>query len=276
MCGRFALQASVKELAQAIEVASVRIMEERARFNIAPQQAVVAARAGDYGRELVELRWGLVPAWAKESDIGSRLINARSETVTEKPSCRDAFKRRRCLIPSSGFYEWARTEGRKQPYYFRMKSDAPFFFAGLWERWEGAGGKALETCTILTTQANDLLAPVHDRMPVILNPDAYELWLDPAVRESNDLTALLRPYPAAQMTSHPVSLNVNIALFNRMRLLVRTTCGSGWCCLRKTFHPLPQVVADRSDPGGWSHPSAYRCKPTNDSAELIAPLVNSA
>ena len=225
MCGRYALQASVKELAEALEVASMRVAEERARFNIAPQQAVIAARHGDDGRELVSLRWGLVPAWAKDSDIGARLINARSESVAEKPSFRDAFKRKRCLIPSSGFYEWMRTEGRKQPYYFRLKADEPFFFAGLWERWEQSG-KTLETCTILTTAANDVLAPVHDRMPVILDPDAYDLWLDPAVQRSDDLTALLRPYPAARMTSHPVSLNVN--------------------------------------------------KPAYDSAELIAPLVNSA
>ena len=225
MCGRYALHASVKELAEALEVASIKINEERARFNIAPQQQVVVTRSGEDGRELVELKWGLVPAWAKDSDIGARLINARSETVTEKPSFRDAFKHRRCLIPSSGFYEWARTEGRKQPYYFRMKTDEPFFFAGLWERWEH-GGKQLETCTILTTTANDVLAPVHDRMPVILDPDAYDLWLDPAVQRSDELTALLRPYPTARMTAHLVSLAVN--------------------------------------------------KPIYDSADLIAPLVNSA
>ena len=175
MCGRFALRSSIKELAEALEAASVKIAEDRARYNIAPTQAVVVARdTDDDERELVHLKWGLVPAWAKDpAAVGARLINARSETVTEKPSFREAFRRRRCLIPTSGFYEWKREGARKQPYFFRMKTDEPFMFAGLWERWEGAAGDGvtLETCTILTTMANEVLAPVHDRMPVIIAPE---------------------------------------------------------------------------------------------------------
>ncbi len=137
------------------------------------------------------------------------MINARSETVTEKPSFREAFRRRRCLIPSSGFYEWKREGTRKQPFYFQMCDERPFAFAGLWEHWEGEGSEAIESCTILTTEANEVLAPVHDRMPVIVAPGDYELWLDQKMNKAERLTPLLRPYPASEMMAHPVGLSVN-------------------------------------------------------------------
>jgi putative SOS response-associated peptidase YedK len=219
MCGRYTLRSSIKEIAEALEAVSDKINEDKARYNIAPTQAVVAARESADVRELVTLKWGLVPAWAKDPSIGSRLINARSETVAEKPSFKEAFRLRRCLIPSDGFYEWARTEtGNKQPCYFRMREERPFAFAGLWERW-GEGRETIESCTILTTEANEVLAPVHDRMPVIVAPRDYGLWLDQGVTKADQLTPLLRPYPAKEMTSHPVSSSVNNPRYDHEDLL---------------------------------------------------------
>lgn len=160
MCGRYTLRSSIEKLAEALEVASIKT-DVRARYNIAPTQDVAAVRANENSRELLNLKWGLVPGWAKEPEIGSRLINARSETVTAKPSFRDAFRHRRCLIPCDGFFEWRREGTRKQPFYFQMRDEQPFAFAGLWEHWEG-DGEVIESCTILTTNANEVLAPVHE------------------------------------------------------------------------------------------------------------------
>ena len=154
------------------------------------------------------LKWGLVPRWAKDPGIGNKLINARSETVTEKPSFRGAFARRRVLVPADGFFEWSRRGDRKRPFYFHMRDGEPFAIAGLWERWEGEGGP-LETCTLLTTEANELLAPYHDRMPVILGPGDYEAWLDADERRPELLTPLLRPYSPGEMSAYAVSAIVN-------------------------------------------------------------------
>lgn len=141
--------------------------------------------------------------------MGARLINARSETVAEKPAFREAFKRRRCLIPADGFYEWQRRDGKKQPFYFRLRDERPFGFAGLWEKWRSPAGEVIESCAILTTEANELLRPVHHRMPVILHPEDYSLWLDEDARQRALLKELLRPYPAEEMTAYPVSAQVN-------------------------------------------------------------------
>lgn len=141
--------------------------------------------------------------------MGARLINARSETVSEKPAFRQAFKQRRCIIPADGFYEWQRTAGKKQPFFFRMRNEKSFGFAGLWERWEGEGGEAVNSCAILTTEANEVLRPVHDRMPVILHPDDYDLWLSGDARELNLIKEMLRPYPAGEMVGYPVGTSVN-------------------------------------------------------------------
>lgn len=207
MCGRFTQRTSAKELAQ---IFGVDVPETRPRFNIAPTQEVLAVRQEEEdGREAVMLKWGLIPAWAKDPSTGAGLINARGETVAEKPSFREAFRRRRCLIPADGFYEWQRQGDRKQPFYFRMKDGKPFAFAGLWERWADRGGEETETCAILTTACNDLLRPVHERMPIILPPAAFDLWLDPKVRQPDSLTPLLRPYTSEEMESRPVSLLVN-------------------------------------------------------------------
>lgn len=224
MCGRFALRTPPKGLAKAFGVEEVPEFE--ARYNIAPTQSVLSVHQTPDGREMKYLKWGPVPSWAKDPSAGARLINARSETVTEKPSFREAFRRRRCLIPSDGFYEWARTAGRKQPYFFQLRDGQPFGFAGLWDRWQGGDGEVVESCAILTTEANDVLRPVHDRMPVILRPEDYELWFDEDVRKTDLLKNLLRPYPAREMTGYPVSTLVNSARKQGAELIERTPINS--------------------------------------------------
>jgi putative SOS response-associated peptidase YedK len=153
--------------------------------------------------------------------MGARLINARSETIREKPAFRQAFKQRRCIIPADGFYEWQRTEGRKQPFFFQMKDESPFGFAGLWEQWKGEEGQVINSCTILTTDANAVLRPVHDRMPVILHPNDYSLWLDHDLRKLEMVEDLLRPYPADEMASYPVSTLINSPRSQGERLIER-------------------------------------------------------
>jgi putative SOS response-associated peptidase YedK len=154
-------------------------------------------------------RWGLVPAWARDAATGNRLINARAETVSEKPAFRRAFRERRCLVPADGFYEWKREGTVKRPFHIRMRDGAPFAFAGIWERWEGIGGESVETLAILTTGPNDLLAPIHDRMPLILPPGEYGLWLDRSVRAPERLAPLLRPFPSGAMEAYSVGRTVN-------------------------------------------------------------------
>ena len=224
MCGRFAQRSDPKRLAKEFKLTEVPNVE--ARYNIAPTQDILSVRRTEDGREAAMLKWGLVPSWAKDVSIGAKLINARSETVTEKPSFRQAFKKRRCIIPADGFYEWQRTEGRKQPFFFQMRDESPFGFAGLWERWQGVDGQTIESCTILTTEANEVLRPVHDRMPVILHPDDYELWLDEDVRKQGLLKDLMQPYPAEEMMSYPVSMAINSPHNQGATLIERMTVNS--------------------------------------------------
>ena len=166
-------------------------------------------------RRLVQVKWGLIPFWAKDTSIGNRLINARGESAAEKPAFRAAFKSRRCLVPADGFYEWKKRKGdQKQPYLVRNADGSPFAFAGLWESWTGPEGEIIESCTILTTDANDLTQPIHDRMPVILKPEDYDLWLDPEVKDPKLLKPLLRPYPSEEMIAEPVSPKVNKASYD--------------------------------------------------------------
>ncbi|MBC6433518.1 SOS response-associated peptidase [Nostoc sp. HG1] len=208
MCGRFSQSLTGDAIAQAFQLAEVP--DWQPRYNIAPTQtipAIVAAKKGD--RHFKPLRWGLIPSWSKDPAIGAKMINARSETVAEKPSFRSAFKQHRCLILADGFYEWRKQSGKKQPFYFRLQDGSPFAFAGLWERWHAPEGDILETCTILTTEANQLVSQVHDRMPVILPTDRYDQWLDPTLQQSESLQALLRSYDADRMSAYPVSLSVN-------------------------------------------------------------------
>ena len=183
------------------------------RFNIAPSQPVAAVRvtAEQPERRLAMFRWGLIPSWAKDPAIGNRLINARGESVAEKPSFRNAFRRRRCLVLADGYYEWEKrgTKGKKQPYYFTVQDGEPFALAGLWERWHDADDHLLETCTIITTAANETARAIHDRMPVILNAADYDLWLDHDVSDAERLKPLLRPFPAELMAAYPVDTTVN-------------------------------------------------------------------
>ena len=209
MCGRFTLFEPDKILAREFGVSDFPLGSPR--YNIAPSQTVAAVRAAPAGngREFALLRWGLIPSWSKDPSIGNRLINARAETAREKPSFRNAFKRHRCLIPANGFYEWQRLERGKQPYFVRMRNERLFAFAGLWDRWENPDKDAIETCTILTTAANSVLAPIHDRMPVILPVGEYDRWLDPSLKNPDSLAPLLVPFPPEEMIAFPVNSRVN-------------------------------------------------------------------
>lgn len=209
MCGRFTLSQSTEAIASAFNLTQIAPLEPR--YNIAPTQLVpcVLYPAAQSASQLQMLRWGLIPAWAKDLAIGAKLINARAETVGEKPSFKSAFKRRRCLIIADGFYEWQRQEGKKQPYYFRLQNVQPFAFAGLWEQWKSPDEETITSCTILTTEANALLRPIHNRMPVIIDPKDYNIWLDTEVQKPELLQPLLQPYQADLMTSYAVSTKVN-------------------------------------------------------------------
>ena len=211
MCGRFTLRTPAHRLAEAFGVDALPNLAPR--YNIAPTQDVVAIRHADDGRELTMLRWGLIPGWAKDPAIGARMINARAETVAEKPSFRAAFRQRRCLVAADGFYEWRKTaeapKAPKQPYYIRLASGEPFAIAGLWERWRDPAGETVESCTLITTEANPELASIHHRMPVILAPADYDAWLEPHPASAAALHDLLRPYPGAEMVAFPIGRHVN-------------------------------------------------------------------
>ena len=209
MCGRFTLTTPAQTLAVQFDLAQVPALEPR--YNIAPTQPVATVRVGSEskGRELVHMRWGLIPFWAKDPSIGARMINARSETVAEKRSFRTAFRRRRCLVLADGFYEWQKLDGAKQPLYVSLQDREAFAFAGLWERWEGSENGVVESCTLLTCEPNELLRPIHNRMPVILNPKDHTLWLDREFQEAERLQTLLCPYPSGGMQASAVSRYVN-------------------------------------------------------------------
>ncbi|MBW4481933.1 MAG: SOS response-associated peptidase [Tildeniella torsiva UHER 1998/13D] len=212
MCGRFSLNKTGDDLTDAFLLQSTPPVMPR--FNIAPSQlvATVVATVEDPKPYFDFRLWGLIPSWAKDPTIGSRMINARAETVVEKPSFRAAFKRRRCLILADGFYEWEAISGHKtkQPHYIFLKDHAPFAFAGLWEHWsDPTGGGELQTCTILTTTPNQLMEPIHTRMPVILAPEDYGAWLDPDYYQPQVLQEMLRPYDDGAMDRYPVSTLVN-------------------------------------------------------------------
>ncbi|MEZ4237809.1 MAG: SOS response-associated peptidase [Myxococcota bacterium] len=209
MCGRFALTAPASTIAEIFQVDV--LPDVLPRYNIAPTTLVQTVVQNDAGqRELTEMRWGLVPSWAKDPRIANSLINARAETVASKPAFRAAFKRRRLLIVADGFYEWERLDKKtKIPHLFQLKAGEPFGIAGLWERWTNPiSGEVFHTCTIVTGQPNELMAPVHDRMPVILPPSTWDVWLDPKVDDKDQLLELLVPYPADGMQERRVSSSV--------------------------------------------------------------------
>ncbi len=209
MCGRFTLTVSARVLAELFDVPEISEFEPR--FNIAPTQQVLIARAKEGGEatEVLPVRWGLVPSWAKDLSIGSRMINARGETVATKPAFRSAVKYRRCLIPADGFFEWKKTGSAKQPHWIRFVDGRVFAFAGLWERWRPADGEPVDSCTIITTTPNRLVAGIHDRMPVILARDRHREWLGPKRLPDGRLETLLVPYPPEEMEARPVSTHVN-------------------------------------------------------------------
>lgn len=226
MCGRFALFDSEYALERQFGAAIGFAMAPR--YNIAPSQPVLALRRGAAGAlEFTHLDWGLVPAWTKDPRDAIRPINARSEGVSEKASFRGPFRHHRCLIPASGFFEWKKAGGGKQPFFVRPKGGGLFGLAGIWDGWMGSDGSEIESCAILTTGSNALMAPIHDRMPVILAPDDYALWLDTAAPVSPELSALLAPYPAEAMEAYPVSTIVNSPTVDREDCVRRQVAPEG-------------------------------------------------
>ncbi len=212
MCGRFTNKAKSKDIEKEFKVGRKNANLFEPRYNIAPAHMIDVVFEPETGRILSQLKWGLVPSWSKDASTSKGLINARAETLTEKPSFREAFKSRRCIIPASGFYEWdKKSSGVKQPYYFYLKNKEVFGFAGLWEEWlDKETGELIETCTIITTEANEVLEPVHDRMPVILKTKDYDQWLDAKEKDTDKLQKLFLPYPASEMIAYQVSKTVNI------------------------------------------------------------------
>jgi putative SOS response-associated peptidase YedK len=222
MCGRYELHSHPAAIALAFGLAQAP--EMHARYNIAPMTDVGIVRVNNEGqREFVRMRWGLVPRWAKDTAIGNKLINARGETIADKPSFRTAYRRHRCLFPTDGFFEWAAVEAgdtqRKQPLHIGMKDASLFAFGGLYERWRSTEGEVLDTCTIVTVAANELLRPVHERMPMIVAAGHYARWLDPANAEVADLIA---PFPSSEMAYYPVSTRVNNVRNDEASLIERT------------------------------------------------------
>ena len=208
MCGRYSLIASIAELESRFGFDGADAAYSPS-YNVAPTQGVLTVAAESEGRLAMRMRWGLIPSWAKEASIGGRMINARAETVAEKPSFRTALRRRRCLVLADGFYEWRRTSAGKRPMRITMTSGEPFAFPGLWETWRDPQDETVTSCTIITTVANDLLRPIHDRMPVILQREQEDLWLDHDVREPEVLREVLIPYSPGAMKAYEVSTLVN-------------------------------------------------------------------
>jgi len=214
MCGRYTLTVDGADLVEHFGLDGT--LDYVPHYNIAPTQSVPVIRKMDAGVRPIPamLRWGLIPSWAKDAGSGSRMINARSETAAEKPSFRTLLKSRRCLVPSTGFFEWRQQEEagvkrKKQPYYIHRLDKQLFAFAGLWDHWRGGSDEQIDSFTILTTRPNDLIRPLHDRMPVIVRRVDYDLWLDPATHDVERLNPLLCPHPAEGWVAHPVGTHVN-------------------------------------------------------------------
>ena len=209
MCGRYTLIADLGDLAQRFEFDGSYFSYDPG-YNIAPTESVLTVRNME-GREAAFMKWGLIPFWAKDPKIGARMINARAETVAEKPAFRKALKKRRCLVLADGYYEWQKTPVGKRPFRIVMRSGEPFALAGLWETWKEPQGNVVPSCTIITTAANDFLAPIHNRMPVILPRDKEKMWLDRDPDHAADLTDILTPYSDEGMDAYEVSTMVNYA-----------------------------------------------------------------
>lgn len=218
MCGRFIQYSDPETYAEQFGLDEINAVP--ASYNTAPSQQVMIIRQRPTGaRELLPVRWGLIPSWSKGPDNHYSMINARAESVADKPAYRTAFRRRRCLIPSEGFYEWRVMADGKQPYLIRRKDQAPFAMAGLWEVWQGSNGDPVESCSIIVTDANAAIRPVHDRMPVVLSPDNYDAWLNPVHQDLLGLSAMLKPADSDDWAMHPVSKRVNSPRNNDPELL---------------------------------------------------------
>jgi putative SOS response-associated peptidase YedK len=207
MCGRFDLHSDRAVLVKVFKIDHFAI-EYHPSFNIPPSRQIVIV-ADDGKRHLLQCRWGFLPSWAKDPKVAFNMINARAETVAEKPAFKDAFRRQRCLVVADGFFEWRREDKLKMPVYIRLKSQRPMGFAGLYNTWKSPEGEPICTCSIITTEANELLSPIHDRMPAIIPEDKDDLWLDPDISDKERLMQLLRPYPAGEMEFYEVSPMVN-------------------------------------------------------------------
>jgi putative SOS response-associated peptidase YedK len=219
MCGRFTLTIDPDELQAAFDLSAPPPADLAPRYNIAPSQAVAVIANGP-SRKLEFFKWGLIPSWAKDPKIGNRLINARAETLNEKPSFRVALKKRRCLILADGFYEWKKDGKTKTPMYLQLKGGEPFAFAGLWETWKSPEEELIKSCTIITTGPNALVRKIHDRMPVILPAKAYDLWLSPDELPAEKALPLLKPFAAAQMKAVSVSPLVNNPAFDSRECII--------------------------------------------------------
>jgi putative SOS response-associated peptidase YedK len=217
MCGRYTVTATPEVLRALFGYAEQPNFPPR--YNVAPTQPIAIVRLMNGKRQFALVRWGLLPSWVKDPKAFPLLINARGETVSEKPAYKAAMKRRRCLIPADGFYEWKALGNRKQPYYVRAKSGAPLAFAGLWETWTGPNGEELETAAIVTTDANQTLAPIHDRMPVVIAPEQFDLWLGGPDEDTTAATALIRPAPDNLLEAIPVSSDVNRVATDNPKLI---------------------------------------------------------
>jgi len=206
MCGRFVLLTDLSDITEAFDIQE-DACDYKTGNNISPGQLVTAV-VHDEKNRLVNFRWGLIPSWAKDPSIGSKMFNARAETVSVKPSFRSAFRKRRCLIIADGFYEWQKLEKVKKPFYFSLKSGRPFGFAGLYESWTSPDQKQIRTCTIITTDSNELVMPIHDRMPVILSKESASIWINLQNQNKEELLSLLKPYPEEGMKMEEVKVRL--------------------------------------------------------------------
>ena len=220
MCGRFVTIIPYEELRKIFDLVESQCRPE-ARYNVAPTQQVAVVRSNGERNELVPMKWGLIPSWSKDASIASHTINARCETVADKPAFRHAVKYNRCIIPISAFFEWSHADGKKIPHYIHMADNSPMSLAGIWEHWKSSEGEDVETFSILTTAANSLIQPLHDRMPVILQPTDYNLWLNRNVHNPHELIHLYQPYPADRMAFHEVSNLVNNPRFDSPTCIAR-------------------------------------------------------
>lgn len=220
MCGRYTLFASMDDI---VERFMVDVFEEEIyepSYNIAPSQQVIAIINDGSRNRLGQLRWGLIPPWAKDEKIGYKTINARGETVAEKPSFRNAYRKKRCILPADSFYEWQRDGKNKTPINIKLKDGGLFGLAGLWESWKSPDGKLIHSCTVVTTESNELMKPIHERMPVILKPESEGIWLNPNIQEPDVLNQLIKPFDAEQMETFIVSNDVNSPKMNHEGLIV--------------------------------------------------------